>query len=456
MKLKSVWYCSSCGHKQLRWLGQCPSCSEWNTLQEEVESSAKKVVSPAAKLRQMLPVRLTEIATGTTIRSLTGLGELDRCLGGGLVSGSLTLIGGEPGIGKSTLALQVAHAYATQNTLVLYVCGEESLEQTSLRAKRLGISSENIYFFNETDLDLINRQIDALSPKLVIIDSIQIIYKPEISSAPGTVSQVRECTSTLMQLAKTLDVSIMLVGHVTKSGDIAGPKVLEHLVDTVLYFEGDRQQQFRLLRVFKNRFGPTDEIAVFQMSSKGLTEIINPSQMFLEERMRGASGSVIIPTLEGSRPILIEVQALVTDTFFATASRRSTGIDTNRLALLLAVLEKRAKFQLHGSDIFVSITGGIKANEPAADLGILLSIASSFSNRSVHPDTLVVGEVGLGGEVRAVGGIENRIKEGIQMGFSRCILPKRNLKGLTAGPLTQKIELHGISWIDEAIDELMR
>ncbi|MBS0656305.1 MAG: DNA repair protein RadA [Verrucomicrobia bacterium] len=456
MKLKSVWYCSSCGSKQARWLGQCPACSEWNTLQEEVESNAKKAALPAvARAKQAQPVRLAEIAIGATSRSLTGIGELDRCLGGGLVSGSLTLIGGEPGIGKSTLSLQVAAHYAKAHTLVLYVCGEESLEQTSLRAKRLGISSEHILFFNETDLDLILRQIDQLQPKLVIIDSIQIIYKPEISSAPGTVSQVRECTSNIMQVAKTLDISIMLVGHVTKSGDIAGPKVLEHLVDTVLYFEGDRQQQFRLLRVFKNRFGPTDEIAVFQMSPKGLVEIVNPSQMFLEERMRGASGSVIIPTVEGSRPILIEVQALVTDTFFPTASRRSTGIDTNRLALLLAVLEKRAKFQLHGSDIFVSITGGIKASEPAADLGILLAIASSFSNRSLHPDTLVIGEVGLGGEVRAVGGIENRIKEGIQMGFSRCIVPKRNLKGLTGLP-SQKIELHAVSWIDEAIDELMR
>jgi DNA repair protein RadA/Sms len=456
MKLKSVWYCSSCGHKQPRWSGQCPSCNEWNSLQEEVESSAKKAtLLPAATLRQLAPVRLTEITTHMAARSLTGLGELDRCLGGGLVSGSLTLIGGEPGIGKSTLSLQVAHAYATQGILVLYVCGEESLEQTSLRAKRLGVSSDQIFFFSETDLDIIVRHIDALCPKLVIIDSIQIIYKPELASAPGTVSQVRECTSSLMQVAKTLSVSIMLVGHVTKSGDIAGPKVLEHLVDTVLYFEGDRQQQFRLLRVFKNRFGPTDEIAVFQMASTGLVEVVNPSQMFLEERMRGASGSVIIPTVEGSRPILIEVQALVTDTFFATASRRSTGIDTNRLALLLAVLEKRAKFQLHGSDIFVSITGGIKATEPAADLGILLAVASSFSNRSLHPDTLVVGEVGLGGEVRAVGGIEQRIKEGIQMGFLRCILPKRNLKGLS-GPLVEKIELRGISWIDEAIDELMR
>ena len=451
MKVKSAWFCSSCGNKQLRWNGQCSACHEWNTLQEEVEASPR---SMRAKLpvKNQGPLRLKEIAHTKTTRTSSGISEFDRCVGGGMVTGSLTLIGGDPGIGKSTLSLQIASSFATAGHLVLYVCGEESLEQTSLRAKRLGIDADSILFFNETDVSEILRIVDEVNPELLIIDSIQIIYKPEITSAAGTVSQVRECAATFMQLSKSRQISTLLIGHVTKSGDIAGPRVLEHLVDTVLYFEGDKELQFRLLRVFKNRFGPTDEIAVFQMTEKGLKEVQNPSQLLLEERTRGNTGSCIIPTVEGSRPILVEVQALVTDTFFPQPSRRSTGIDPNRLALLVAVLEKRARFKLHSTDIFVSVTGGIRVNEPAADLGIMLSMASSFSNRSMDPDTLVVGEVGLGGEVRGVSRIEARLKEGLQMGFQRFIIPKRNLQGLTAG----KMRLVGVSWIDEAIDELMR
>lgn len=451
MKVKSAWYCSSCGHKQLRWAGQCPICHEWNSLQEEVEADPRQNRPQTPAKPKMGPVALKDIASGKTSRTTSGLSEFDRCLGGGVVSGSLTLIGGDPGIGKSTLSLQVAASFATAGKLVLYVCGEESLEQTSMRAKRLGMQTDNVLFLNETDASIIVRYIDELKPALVVIDSIQIIYKPEITSAPGTVSQVRECAATFMQVAKSRDVSIILIGHVTKSGDIAGPRVLEHLVDTVLYFEGDKEQQFRLLRVFKNRFGPTDEIAVFQMTPSGLAEVKNPSELLLEERMRGNSGSCIIPTVEGSRPILIEVQALVTDSFFAQPSRRATGIDANRLALLIAVLEKRARFQLHRSDIFVSVTGGIRVSEPAADLGVLLAIASSFSSRTVDPDTLVIGEVGLGGEVRGVSRIEGRMKEGLQMGFTRCILPKRNLSGLSKS----KMETVGVQWIDEAIDELI-
>lgn len=453
MKVKSAWYCSGCGHKQLRWAGQCPSCHEWNTLSEEVETpqhASKLSLAPAKQ--KSGPVALKDIVAGAHSRTSSGLSEFDRSVGGGLVAGSLTLIGGDPGIGKSTLSLQIASSFALKGQLVLYVCGEESLEQTSLRAKRLGISTDNILFLNETDTSVITRYVDELTPKLVVIDSIQIMYKPEISSSPGTVSQVRECASLFMQLAKSREVSILLIGHVTKSGDIAGPRVLEHLVDTVLYFEGDKEQQFRLLRVFKNRFGPTDEIAVFQMCQLGLQEVKNPSQLLLEERMKGASGSCIIPTVEGSRPILIEVQALVTDSFYPQPSRRSTGIDPNRLALLIAVLEKRARFKLYTTDIFVSATGGIRVSEPASDLGILLAIASSFSNRSLDPDTLVLGEVGLGGEVRGVSRIEARLKEGAQMGFTRCIMPKRNMSpGLQSG-----MKLIGVSWIDEAIDELMR
>ncbi len=454
MKVKSAWYCSNCGHKQLRWAGQCPSCHEWNTLQEEVETPqhSSKLALPSPSKQKNGPLALKDIVVGKTARTSSGLSEFDRCVGGGLVSGSLTLIGGDPGIGKSTLSLQIAASFAKQGQLVLYVCGEESLEQTSMRAKRLAIDCESVLFLNETDVSVIIRHIDELQPALVVIDSIQIMYKPEIPSAPGTVSQVRECSSLFMQVAKSRDVSTILIGHVTKSGDIAGPRVLEHLVDTVLYFEGDKEQQFRLLRVFKNRFGATDEIAVFQMTENGLGEVKNPSQLLLEERMKGASGSAIIPTVEGSRPMLVEVQALVTDTFYQQPSRRATGIDTNRLALLIAVLEKRARFKLHSSDIFVSVTGGIRVQETACDLGILLSIASSFSNRSLDPDTLIVGEVGLQGEVRGVSRIEARIKEGVQMGFTRCILPKRNI----VPSLKSSMKLIGVSWIDEAIDELMR
>lgn len=453
MKVKSAWYCSGCGHKQLRWAGQCPSCHEWNTLSEELETpqhSSRATLTPLKP--KSGPVALKDIVLGKTARTSSGLHEFDRCVGGGLVAGSLTLIGGDPGIGKSTLSLQIASNFALAGQLVLYICGEESLEQTSMRAKRLGITADNVLFLNETDTSIICRHIDELQPALVVIDSIQIMYKPEIPSAPGTVSQVRECASLFMQIAKSRDVSVLLIGHVTKSGDIAGPRVLEHLVDTVLYFEGDKELQFRLLRVFKNRFGPTDEIAVFQMTQGGLAEIKNPSQLLLEERMKGASGSCIIPTVEGSRPILIEVQALVTDSFYTQPSRRSTGIDANRLALLIAVLEKRARFKLHGSDIFVSVTGGIRVSEPACDLGVMLAMASSFSNRSLDPDTMIIGEVGLGGEVRGVSRIEARIKEGLQMGFTRCIMPKRNV----SNALANGMKLIGVSWIDEAIDELMR
>ncbi|MCE5293733.1 MAG: DNA repair protein RadA [Chlamydiales bacterium] len=453
MKVKSAWFCSGCGHKQLRWAGQCPSCHEWNTLGEELETPvhSARCSIPSSKPKSG-PVALKDIVVGKTARTSSGLDEFDRCVGGGLVAGSLTLIGGDPGIGKSTLSLQIAASFALQGQLVLYVCGEESLEQTSMRAKRLGISADNVLFLNETDTSIITRYIEELKPALCVIDSIQIMYKPEIQSAPGTVSQVRECAAMFMQIAKSRDVSILLIGHVTKSGDIAGPRVLEHLVDTVLYFEGDKEQQFRLLRLFKNRFGPTDEIAVFQMKESGLAEVKNPSELLLEERMKGASGSCIIPTVEGSRPILIEVQALVTDSFYPQPSRKSTGIDGNRLALLIAVLEKRARFKLHGSDIFVSVTGGIRVNEPACDLGVLLSIASSYSNRSLDPDTMVIGEVGLGGEVRGVSRIEARIKEGHQMGFTRCIIPKRNV----SVPVPAGMKVIGVSWIDEAIDELLQ
>lgn len=454
-KQKSVWFCSDCGQKQPKWLGQCPSCNLWNTFQEEIEVSSlpRRFESQAGNVSR--PVKLNDVKLQDTPRLLTHIKECDRLLGGGLVPGSLTLVGGDPGIGKSTLLLQISFALAKQGHTVLYVCGEESVEQTSLRAKRLNIETDNLLLLCETNFSLIKGHIDQLNPSIVIIDSIQIMYKSEISSAPGSVTQVRETTTEFMHLAKGRGISIFLIGHVTKSGEIAGPRVLEHLVDTVLYFEGDKQHNFRMIRVVKNRFGPTDEIAVFQMKHGGLIEVPNPSEIFLEERRKESIGTVIIPTLEGSRPILIEVQALVTDTVFSNPSRRCTGLDQSRLALLLAVVEKRMGYHLHKCDVFVSVAGGLRIMEPAIDLGVLLACASSMQNRRLDPETTVVGEVGLGGEVRSVSRIESRLKEAIHMGFSRCIIPKRNLKGMS-DDIRQKINIQGVEFVEEAVDALLR
>lgn len=430
-KQKNVWYCNDCGHKQTKWTGQCYQCGKWNTLAEEVEvtTSARRFDAQAAAPGR--PMRLKEVSLKETPRIKTSLGEFDHLIGGGIVPGSLTLVGGDPGIGKSTLMLQISHLLTQQGLIVLYVCGEESVEQTTMRAQRLGIDSDNLLLLSETNFTYIKAQIEQINPDILIVDSIQIVYKSEITSAPGSVSQVREAASEFMHIAKGKGIATFLIGHVTKAGEIAGPRVLEHLVDTVLYFEGEKQHDYRMIRVVKNRFGPTDEIAVFQMHSKGLVEVKNPSQIFLEERMKGIVGSVIIPTIEGSRPILIEAQALVTETVFPTPSRRCTGIDQNRLALLLAVLEKRMGYQMFRCDVFVSIAGGMRIMEPAIDLGVLVSIASSHRNRRVDPDTTVVGEVGLGGELRSVPRLESRIKEAVHMGFRRCVVPKRNMKGIS-------------------------
>ncbi len=441
-KTKTVWHCNECGHSEPKWAGQCPSCKEWNSFHEEMHFEARfesQLKLPAA------PIRLTEVSEEETPRMQTHIKEFDRLLGGGLMQGSLSLVGGEPGIGKSTLLMQVSNAIARQGLVVLYVCGEESVSQTSQRARRLGISSENLLLLSETNFSLIKKQVEKVKPDLVIVDSIQIIYKSELSSAPGSVTQVRETATELMHLAKQNDISILLIGHVTKSGEIAGPRVLEHLVDTVLYFEGDRQHNYRLMRVVKNRFGSTDEIAVFQMGEGGLKEIPNPSELFLEERMKGNAGSVIIPTVEGSRPILIEVQALVTDTAYSTPSRRCAGLDSNRLALLLAVMEKRVGYQLHNRDVFVSVAGGMKITEPAIDLGVVLAVASSLMNLTVDPETIVIGEVGLGGEIRSVPRLEERLKEAVHMGFKKALIPKK-------GYLEHKqIETVGMERVEEAI-----
>lgn len=453
VKQKSIWFCGECGHKQVKWAGQCPQCFHWNTLHEEIEFTGMRrfEAQPQTSSR---PVRLKEISQTDTPRVVTHFKEFDRLIGGGVVPGTLALVGGDPGIGKSTLMLQLSNALAKQGLLVLYICGEESAEQTSLRARRLGIESDNLLLLCETNFALIKAQIDQLNPDILIVDSIQIVYKSEVTSAPGSVSQVRETTTEFMHLAKGRGISVFLIGHVTKSGEIAGPRVLEHLVDTVLYFEGDKQHHYRMIRVVKNRFGPTDEVAVFQMQTSGLTEVANPSQIFLQERMKHSAGSVIIPTLEGSRAILIEAQALVTDTVFPTPSRRCTGFDLNRLSLLLAVLEKRMGYQLFRCDVFVSIAGGMRILEPGIDLGILLAVVSSLRNRIVDSDTAVVGEVGLGGELRTVPRIESRLKEAIHMGFRRCIIPKRNLFGIS-DEIRQKISLVGITLVEEAIQAVL-
>jgi DNA repair protein RadA/Sms len=452
MKVKTVWYCNECGHKQTKWTGQCPTCREWNTLHEEVQTQSRFETKPQEGNNK--PVRIKEVTFKETPRTATGIGEFDRLLGGGIVPGSLTLVGGDPGIGKSTLLLQLSHVVAKQQKTVLYISGEESVEQTSMRARRLGVDADHLLVLSETNFTVIKSYIEEIRPNLLIIDSIQILYKNEISSSPGSVSQVREITTELMHIAKGNSIATIIIGHVTKSGEIAGPRVLEHLVDTVFYFEGDKQQNLRMIRSIKNRFGATDEIAVFQMGSYGLIEVPNPSQIFLDERTKDLIGAVVVPTIEGTRPILIEAQALVTDTVFPTPSRRSTGMDPNRLALLLAVLEKKMRYQLFKCDVFVSIAGGLKITEPGIDLGILSSVASSLKNRKIDPHTLVVGEVGLGGEVRAVPRVESRIKEAIQMGFSRFILPKRNVKGI-AQEFLDKITLVGVERVEEAIEKLL-
>lgn len=452
--MKVVWACKECGHSQLKWSGSCPTCKNWNTLVEEqnILQEEKRFVSKKQGKAKAIPI--CDVNITESKRMATNMGELDRLLGGGLVAGSLLLVGGEPGVGKSTLMLQIANALAMQGLTVLYVCGEESAEQTSLRAKRLGVNHKNLYLLSETNFTAIKGQIDQVKPDVAIVDSVQIVYKSEIPSSPGSVVQVREIATEFMHLSKGHGITTFLIGHVTKSGEIAGPRVLEHLVDTVLEFEGDRQHGFRLLRAMKNRFGTTDEIAIFQMKETGLMEVPNPSQAFLEERMKEIAGSAIVPGLEGARSFLLEIQALVTPSAFPNPSRRSAGLDANRLNLLLAVLDKRVGYNLQHCDVFVALAGGLKIVEPAIDLGILLSIASSFTNRAIPADCIVMGEVGLGGEVRGVSRIETRLKEAIHMGFKKCILPKKNLKGLTS-KIKDHIQLIGVELVDQAIQEIL-
>lgn len=427
-KKTTAFFCSECGYESAKWLGQCPGCREWNTFVEEAVTKTGRAVRITNTKK---PSLLKDISTKEEARMTTGFGELDRVLGGGIVRGSLTLIGGDPGIGKSTILLQVCKNLSDQGRKVLYISGEESLKQIKIRADRIGQFNDNIRLFCETDLELIEQTLRDEKPDVAVIDSIQTIYNSDVSSAPGSVSQVRESTNILMQTAKTENISIFVVGHVTKEGVVAGPRVLEHMVDTVLYFEGDRHASYRILRGVKNRFGSTNEIGVFEMCQNGLQEVKNPSEYMLNGRPENASGSVVACTIEGTRPILAEIQALVCRTNFGMPRRTAAGTDYNRVNLLMAVLEKRLGFHMGEFDAYVNVAGGIKINEPALDLGIVMAIISSYRDLPIDEKTIVFGEVGLSGEVRAVNMAERRVAEAVKLGFTRCIMPAVSRKGLT-------------------------
>lgn len=443
---KSVFFCQNCGHEESKWLGQCPMCKEWNTFVEERITVAKAASAKTARESQVVP--LSAVKMENEERVSTNIEELNRVLGGGIVPGSLILVGGDPGIGKSTLLLQVCQQLEKANKKVLYISGEESLRQIKLRAQRMGEFSDRLLLLCETNLEIIRSVIEKERPDTVVIDSIQTMYSEEVASAPGSVSQVREATSTLMQLAKGLCITIFIVGHVTKEGTVAGPRVLEHMVDTVLYFEGDRHASYRILRGVKNRFGSTNEIGVFEMRGNGLREVKNPSEFMLDGRPEHASGSVVACSMEGTRPILLEIQALVCESNFGMPRRTAAGTDYNRVNLLMAVLEKRIGYHLGNYDAYVNIAGGIKINEPAVDLGIVMAIVSSYKNRPVSEDTIVFGEVGLSGEVRAVNMPEQRVAEAKKLGFQSCIIPEvsresvKNIRG---------IKIIGVKNINEAI-----
>lgn len=447
-KEKIVFYCQSCGAESSKWMGQCPSCKEWNTFVEEavtVKKGGKPVFRPEVGAKA---AKLKEIETTEDERIATGIAELDRVLGGGIVQGSVILVGGDPGIGKSTLLLQVCRNLAAQNRNILYVSGEESLKQIKLRAERIGEFEDFLSLLCETNLDIVNEIVKKDLPQVVVIDSIQTMYNENIASAPGSVSQVRESTGNLVQMAKGLGIAVFVIGHVTKEGVVAGPRVLEHMVDTVLYFEGDRHAAYRILRGVKNRFGSTNEIGVFEMRSCGLEEVKNPSEFMLGGRPRGASGSVVACSMEGSRPILLEVQALVCRSNFGMPRRTAAGTDFNRVNLLMAVLEKRAGLQMGNCDAYVNIAGGIRMNEPAIDLGIVLALASSYKNRPVDEQTICFGEVGLSGEVRSVNMAEQRVMEAKKLGFTTCILPE-SLKETLSG--IRGIRLIGVQNVRDAI-----
>ena len=427
-KASTVFFCSECGYESSKWLGKCPACNAWNTFVEEkvVVNTGKANNRDIEKVKGEI-VKLNDVEKKQTTRIATGVGELDRVLGGGFVNGSLVLLGGEPGIGKSTLILQICDNVKVDGK-ILYVSGEESAEQIKIRADRLGIKNENLLFLAETDIDNVETALQTTGAKFVIIDSVQTMYSEEITSAPGSVSQVREITARIMKMCKQKEITTIIIGHVTKDGNIAGPRVLEHMVDTVLYLEGERYFSYRILRGVKNRFGSTNEIGMFEMQNEGLVEITNPSQLLISERDGNPPGSAIVVSIEGTRPLVLELQALSTPTVFGLPRRNASGIDYNRLTLLMAVLEKRAGINLGSQDVYINLVGGLKINEPALDLGIVLAAASSFKNIAIKEDVVVIGEVGLTGEIRSVNMIEKRIKEAEKMGYKTCIIPESNKK----------------------------
>ena len=447
-KAKTVFVCSECGYESPKWLGKCPGCNSWNSIYEEKVVESKNGIKGSKETKvKSSPQILNDVIGKHESRVNTGIAELNRVLGGGLVNGSLVLLGGEPGIGKSTLILELCDKI-TGNGKVLYVSGEESAEQIKIRADRLNIKNNNIFFLGETDIDVIEQVILEMKPKLVIIDSIQTMYSDEITSAAGSVSQVREITARIMRVCKGHQISTIIIGHVTKDGNIAGPRVLEHMVDTVLYLEGERYFSYRILRSVKNRFGSTNEIGMFEMQNEGMVEISNPSTILISDRVDNPPGSVIVASMEGTRPLLIELQALTTPSVYGLPRRAANGVDYNRLTMLIAVLEKKARVPLGAQDIYLNVVSGIRLVEPAVDLGTILVIASSFSNKSIPKDAIVIGEVGLTGEVRSVNFVEKRIKEAEKMGFKKCIIPESNKKLLKD---SYKIDIIGVRNINDAM-----
>ena len=449
-KNSTIFVCSECGYESSKWLGKCPACNNWNTFYEEKAIPTSKSSGVSKDKSKIEVVKLNEVKQTETVRIKTGLEELDRVLGGGFVSGSLTLLGGEPGIGKSTLILQICNTIKIDGK-ILYISGEESADQIKLRADRLKINKDNLLFLSETDIDNVEYALEKYEPKFVIIDSIQTMYSSEITSAPGSVSQVREITARIMKMCKMANITTIIIGHVTKDGNIAGPRVLEHMVDTVLYIEGERYFSYRVLRGVKNRFGSTNELGMFEMENEGMVEIKNPSSILISEREGNPAGSIIVVSIEGTRPILLELQALTVPSVFGIPRRNAIGIDYNRLTLLMAVIEKRAGYNLGSQDAYLNIVGGIRVNEPALDLGIVLATVSSFKNKSIGNDVVAIGEVGLTGEVRSVNMIERRIKEAEKMGYKTIIIPQSNKKVLKD---IFDLDIIGVADINQALKYL--
>jgi DNA repair protein RadA/Sms len=448
LKKETLFVCQNCGHKAGKWLGKCPECGEWNSFVEEKSQPPRR---SGISLRNVSAIPFTEIESQDDVRIPSGVTEFDRVLGGGIVPGTLVLIGGDPGIGKSTLLLQVADKLSAAGALVLYVSGEESERQIKLRGERLAVDAKNVYLLPETNLENIIKEIERLKPGAIIVDSIQTVFSSALDSAPGSVSQVREVAHQFLMLAKTRGVPIFLIGHITKEGSIAGPKILEHIVDTVLYFEGERHHNHRIVRAVKNRFGAANEVGVFEMTGTGLMPVANPSQMFLQERPQNVAGSIVTACMEGTRPLLVEIQALVSGTKYGTGKRMTQGLDQNRVALLIAMLEKRAGLQLTGDDVFVNIAGGLEVDEPAADLGVVTAIVSSFKSMTVDPHTAVFGEIGLTGEVRGAMQASVRAREAQALGFKKIVLPASNVPGLER---LLGVRVIGVKSVDEALDAL--